>query len=190
MEVNFLLCVLFLLRISTCLKVDNLPYKNCSAILNITLHSDKDGSVGDEYRRSECPPWFRTDERGACQHGPLLDGIIHQDMSTLQTSILECNCMTEENGTFSVGACMYACSEHMHHGYYLLPCCVSELQDFTCADLNRRGHLCGECMEGHAIPVYSYDLHCVTCEDYLVEILTSGLSSTHSILCCGDSVLY
>ena len=166
MEVIWLLSVSFLLRISTCLIVDNVPYQNCSAILNVTLHSDKDGSVGDEYRRSECPPWFRTDERGACQRGPLLDGIIHQDMSTLQTSVMECNCMTEENGTFSVGACMYACSEHIHHGYYLLPCHVSELQNFTCADLNRCGHLCGECMEGHAIPVYSYDLHCVKCEDY------------------------
>ena len=166
MEVNLLLSILFLLRISTCLIVDNLPYKNCSAILNVTLHSDKDGSVGDEYRRSECPPWFRTDERGACQRGPLLDGIIHQDMSTLQTSIMECNCMTEENGTFSVGVCIYTCTKHISHGYYPLPCRVSELQNFTCADLNRRGHLCSECMEGHAIPVYSFDLRCVKCEDY------------------------
>ena len=166
MEVNLLLSISFLLRISTCLKVDNVPYQNCSSILNVTLHSDKDGSVGDEYRRSECPPWFRTDERGACQRGPLLDGIIHQDMSTLQTSIMECNCMTEENGTFSVGACIYKCTKHISHGYYPLPCRVSELQNFTCDDLNRRGHLCGECMDGYAIPVYSYDLHCVKCEDY------------------------
>ena len=155
-----------LLKVSTCLTIEFLQYKNCSTILNITLHSDKDVSVGDEYRRSECPPWFRTDERGGCQRGPLLDGIIHQDMSTLQTSIMECNCMTEENGTLSVGACIYTCTAYMYHGYYPLPCRVSELQNFTCADLNRRGHLCGECMEGYTIPVYSYDLHCVKCEDY------------------------
>ena len=166
MEVNLLLSISFLLRISTCLKVDNVPYKNCSSILNVTLHSDKDGSVGDEYRRSECPPWFRTDERGACQRGPLLDGIIHQDMSTLQTSLTECNCMTEEKGNFSVGVCIHKCAQRISHGYYPLPCRVSELQNFTCDDLNRRGHLCGECMDGYAIPVYSYDLHCVKCEDY------------------------
>ena len=75
----WLLSVSSLLRISICLTVDNLPYQKCSEILNITLHSDKDGSVGDEYRRSECPPWFRTDERGACQRGSLLDGIIHSN---------------------------------------------------------------------------------------------------------------
>ena len=160
MEMNILkqlLSVSLLLKISMCYAVDKLLYQNCSAIL------EKHG-VQNEYGKSECPPWFSTDQRGACQPGPELGGIIQQDMSTLQTSVSECSCMTEENGTLSVGAYMYTCIAL--RGYYPLPCHVTELQNVTCAPFNRRGHLCGQCMEGHAIPVYSYDLHCVKCEDY------------------------
>ena len=161
MEANIvkqLLSVSLLLKISMCYAVDKLLYQNCSAILE-----KQGGSVKNEYGKSKCPPWFSTDQRGACQPGPELGGIIQQDMSTLQTSVSECSCMTEENGTLSVGACTFTCTAL--RGYYPLPCHVTELQNVTCAPFNRRGHLCGQCMEGHAIPVYSYDLHCVKCED-------------------------
>ena len=51
-------------------------------------------------------------------------------------------------------------------GYYPLPCRVSKLQNFTCAGLNRRWTSCGRCEDGYAIPVYSYDLGCVKCDNY------------------------
>ena len=110
-----------------------------------------------------CPPWF-TNETGECLPGPTLGGIIQHDLLTLQTSLLECYCMTEEDGSLVVGACMYTCKAVM--GYNPLPCHVSQLENFTCADLHRYGKLCGQCEDGYAIPVYSYDLACVKCENY------------------------
>ena len=59
---------------------------------------------------------------------------------------------------------MYACNSNM--GYYPLPCTVPQLDNFMCADLNRHGRLCGRCKNGYALPVYSYDLACVKCDNY------------------------
>ena len=139
------------------LLLDSLEYRNCSAaLLNV---SERDQSLS----HNGCPPWF-TNETGECLPGPTLGGIIQHDLLTLQTSLLECYCMTEEDGGLVVGACMYTCKAVM--GYYPLPCRVSQLENFTCADLHRHGKLCGQCEDGYAIPVYSYDLACVKCENY------------------------
>ena len=143
-----------------CLLLDSLEYRNCSvALLNAPSMSERDQSLSHD----GCPPWF-TNETGECLPGPTLGGIIQHDLLTLQTSLLECYCMTEEGGSLVVGACMYTCKVLM--GYYPLPCHVSQLENFTCADLHRHGKLCGQCEDGYAIPVYSYDLACVKCENY------------------------
>ena len=137
--------------------------QNCSDILNISLqNAPPQMNVGDMFK---CPPWFQLDNQtGACHSGPQLGGIVQQDMLTLQTSLLECNCMTSEDGALFVGACLYTCNAIK--GYFPLPCHISELEDFMCADLNRRGYLCGQCIENYSLPVYSYEMKCVKCEDY------------------------
>ena len=63
-----------------------------------------------------------------------------------------------------VGACLYTCNAIK--GYFPLPCHISELEDFMCADLNRHGRICGQCIENYSLPVYSYEMKCVKCEDY------------------------
>ena len=143
--------------------LDNVDKRNCSNLLNIPLEQRMYEDYNDQLSGHSCPPWF-TNETGDCLPGPTLGGIIQQDTLTLQTSLLECYCMTEKDGVLAVGACLYTCKAVM--GYYPLPCRVSQLQNFTCGDLHRHGQLCGECEEGYAIPVYSYDLGCVKCEDY------------------------
>ena len=155
--------ILALIVTSSGLLLDNLKYKNCStALVNVPEYHTKTERDQD-LSHDCCPPWF-TNEAGECLPGPTLGGIIQHDLLTLQTSLLECYCMTEEDGSLIVGACMYTCKAVM--GYYPLPCHVSQLENFTCADLHRHGKLCGQCEDGYAIPVYSYDLACVKCENY------------------------
>ena len=155
--------ILALIVTSSGLLLENLKYKNCSrALVNVPeYHTKAERDQGLSH--DGCPPWF-TNETGECLPGPTLGGIIQHDLLTLQTSLLECYCMTEEDGSLVVGACMYTCKAVM--GYYPLPCHVSQLENFTCADLHRHGKLCGQCEDGYAIPVYSYDLACVKCENY------------------------
>ena len=156
--------ILALIITSSGLLLDNLKYRNCSttALVNVPeCHTKTERN--QDMSHDGCPPWF-TNETGECLPGPTLGGIIQHDLLTLQTSLLECYCMTEEDGSLVVGACMYTCKAVM--GYYPLPCHVSQLESFTCADLHRHGKLCGQCEDGYAIPVYSYDLACVKCENY------------------------
>ena len=144
-----------------------LKERNCSAALNIPIQR-RHQTMGTEAapgESAECPLWFhRGSQGGECEAGLKLGGIIWQNMATLQTYLLECNCMTQHNDTLAVGACLYTCNAIT--GYFPLPCDVTDLNNFTCAGLNREGQLCGQCIEGHAPPVYSYDLRCVECKDY------------------------
>ena len=148
------------------LNVQQLKDHNCSAALNIPIQR-RHHTMGTEAapgESAECPPWFHRGSQGAgCEAGPQLGGIVWQNMETLQTYLMECNCMTQSNGTLAVGACLYACNIL---GYFPLSCDVTDLNNFTCAGLNREGQLCGQCIEDHAPPVYSYDLRCVECKDY------------------------
>ena len=130
---------------------------NCSAVLN---RNNEKASL-----TLQCPPWFTPANDGTkCQPGPSLGGIIQQDLSTLQTKLPRCYCMTEEDGVLTLGVCMYTCNRIA--GYYALPCHVSQLQNSTCSYFKRRGHLCSQCIKGHALPVYSYEVKCVKCEQY------------------------
>ena len=161
-----LLCLLALQPLGA-LDVQQLKNHNCSAALNIPIQR-RHQTMGTEAapgESAECPPWFHRGSQGAgCEAGPQLGGIIWPNMETLQTYLLMCNCITQSNGTLAVGACLYTCNALT--GYFPLPCDATDLNNFTCAGLNREGQLCGQCIEGHAPPVYSYDLRCVECKDY------------------------
>ena len=137
--------------------------QNCSARLNISLHHP-DLSRGDNH--VECPPWFIPNNvTGGCSAGPPLDGLVQQEVTTLQTNVKQCHCMTEKDGFASVGFCFHTCLSLMP--YYTLPCHVSQLQNFTCPPyLNRHGQFCSKCIHGYANPAYSYSLSCVKCVDY------------------------
>ena len=155
---------LLLLNVGSKVLIDHetgLLKRNCSALLNISLFEDD--MSGD---KSECPPWFNRDnETGLCRAGPTLNGLIQQDMSTLQTSVMQCYCMTEENGVLAVGVCLYQCFSITP--YYLLPCQASQLQNYSCPPhLKRNGILCSKCIDRYAYPVYSYKMECVMCRDY------------------------
>ena len=70
----------------------------------------------------QCPPWFVWDNgTGSCNSGPPFRWFIHSlhDLSPTQTSIMECYCMTEEDGVLTVGFCLHMC---LALQYTALPC--------------------------------------------------------------------
>lgn len=140
--------------------------ENCSTALGISERFTQNFEKTDQDTLSECPPWWYQDRGNSgtkCIPGPNLNFIGH-NRATLQTVVLQCICMTEEENVLTVGACLYTCIAL--YGSYPLPCHTLQLNNFTCEDLYRRGRLCGECMEDYAPPVYSYNLECVHCKNY------------------------
>ena len=78
---------------------------------------------------------------------------------------MQCYCMTESNGSLTVGFCRHKCL--LRTAYYSLACNISELQNISCpVRFNRRGYLCSQCIGGYGFPVYSYSFGCVKCENF------------------------
>ena len=139
---------------------------NCTAVLNISNKELGHQHMPELTEESicECPPWqLWNNEMQVCKAKPLLQGIVVIE-NTLQTNILMVNCMTMHNSTLSLGTCLY--TSNALSSYFPLPCHASDLNKYMCADLKREGVLCSQCIKGYSLPVYSYDLKCVKCENY------------------------
>ena len=122
-----------------------------------------------------CPPWYRMTADGQCEQGENFNYLLNFQEHTQQTWLQTFYCMTtsKENQTTRtdvIGSCLYS-FDVRDSTYYPLPCNVSQLNDYMCADLNREGQLCGRCKEGFAPTVYSYTLSCVKCTDYRLNWL-------------------
>ena len=132
---SILLCILAIytagIRAFNVTNMVELIGQNCSAKLGIPIKTaNTDISTSD---RIECPPWFIGDQNGRlCRTGPNLDGLLQQDKETLQTQLLQFNCMTvtPDNSSLAVGACLYTCSAII--GYFPLPC-NTIISTITCA---------------------------------------------------------
>ena len=82
-------------------------------------------------------------------------------------TVLDCYCATYDsssNELLQVGACNFNCKNEDQNGtvdiLYHLP-----HDNEVCVSLNRTGALCGSCCEGHFVSAYSFDLHCMPCDN-------------------------
>ena len=83
-------------------------------------------------------------------------------------------CATYDNssGLISVAVCPFFKSDCFNvtrfnkHGHYVrLPDNISELNDYLCRPMNRKGRVCSECMDGYGPAVMSvgFDVQCANC---------------------------
>ena len=121
-------------------------------------------------QRDVCPPWFVPDNttRTGCScnsYGRDVKCLSDSDSLFLQLG----NCMTYNSATNTTeyGPCPYIARyniKYMDYGFYIqMPNNVSELNEFMCGPLNRRGPLCRNCIHGYGTALYSYTLECSKC---------------------------
>ena len=124
---------------------------------------------------SNCPPWFLPHRPMDMTHDN--DSFVCNCVDTLRKEI-QCDeveqrsyvsvgyCMTFDNATGLVysGACPY--SYFTVEAEVPLPQNVSELNEYLCGALNREGTLCGRCIKGYGVSVYSLDLQCSKCSQH------------------------
>lgn len=129
-----------------------------------------------------CPPWTvpGKDNLSQCVCGNDFHGVVHCN-SDLEVSVLFCYCITYNrhmNQTL-VGHCTASCTvgfmdSAVCRTHYRLHTNSSEMiNQEVCGEFNRRGQLCGECMEGYGPPVYSYSFTCVKCRksDFKINLI-------------------
>ena len=86
--------------------------------------------------------------------------------------VLRCYCLTADANTtlsaithYGVGACMYGCfkTNNIDTEYYTVH--FKDLTKGVCANFNREGLLCGQCIANHSPAVYSFSMRCVECQN-------------------------
>ena len=150
--------------------------RNCLLIIVLllcgTVLAKKESSNGQLQPAENCPTWtYFSNATQSCQCGD--NDNIHQmtscvkDVNSSKVGVFYRFCMTQNNEKTKVvvGACPYNKGGDGYESisaYHSLPSNVTELDRAMCG-LGRTGQLCGQCMEGHSPPVYSYYPQCVNC---------------------------
>ena len=142
-------------------------------VLSGALLGQKESSDSQLQTESHrCPTWtyFNSDTH-SCQCGDPVYRIIlcsTENVNASDVGILFRFCMTQnkELTKIVVGPCPYNNNANTYHNdttYVSLPSNVTELNRRICGRIGRTGQFCGQCIEGHSPPVYSYYPQCVNC---------------------------
>ena len=137
----------------------------CGALLG--QKKSNDGQQQTEIHR--CPTWTYFDNATHnCQCSTSVHNIVScfKDGNTSEVEVLFRFCVTQnkEHTKVVVGPCPYNTKASYHNTTYLsLPSDVTELDTVMCGSNGRTGQLCGQCMERHSPPVYSYHPQCINC---------------------------
>ena len=141
----------------------------CGALLG--QEESSDGQLQPESH--DCPTWtyFNSDTQ-RCQCGRRVHHFAScvADGNTSKVEVLVRFCMTQnkEQTKVVVGPCPYNSKPTLKNDvnldvYISVPRNITELDKALCGNTNRTGQLCGQCVEGHSPPVYSYYPQCVNC---------------------------
>ena len=116
-----------------------------------------------------CPPWFyydSTTKKCECFHHPNVKlGVICRDTKAL-INFGYCMTYNENDGITSLGQCASFLVHDRNvseRSYLRLPKNVSELNDYMCTPMNRKGLVCSECIDGFGPSVFSYGFQCTNC---------------------------
>ena len=143
----------------------------CGALLG--QEESRDGQLQTETQH--CPTWtYFNNKTHNCQCGKSVYHIISCVTygNTSEVKLLTRFCMTqnEKHTKVLVAPCpynnpklLYDPLTHTLNLYISLPNNLTELDKATCGLTSRTGQLCGQCVEGHSPPVYSYYPQCVNC---------------------------
>ena len=128
---------------------------------------------------NQCPPWTYYNasiQRCKCYNDEKDRGVSIVVCNEQESSLGYNYCMTydEESGTSTVSYCPYFTLQGHNisgHGLINLPDNISELNEYMCGPMNRKGIVCSECIDGYGLSVTSLKLQCSTCSSVRYGVL-------------------
>lgn len=129
---------------------------------------------------TECPPWFfynTTTNQCQCYNNQHLDKDIHCTETGVYIGLGNCMTYKANEGTF-FAKCFYFQLPHsrvLASGYLPLPRNISELNDFMCGPMYRKGRVCSECIDGYGPSVTSFGYKCTKCLELWKSLLLYAL---------------
>ena len=116
----------------------------------------------------QCPPWFfynATTKTCECYSSPSTDHIVKCTEREILLKLGYCMTYEEQNG-FYVGLCDDIKVDGLKitkDNYVRLPRNVSDLNDYMCGPMNRKGRMCSQCVDGFGLAVFSITHTCTNC---------------------------
>ena len=149
-------------------------------MLFTALSSSTDTELSSSVDDSGCPLWtYRHEAHSKCHCGATLNGKVKCSLNTSTVALFYSLCMTydlDHDETFA-GYCPYSVIANLRSSTYQLPMKQKDnLTNKSCGDWKRKGKLCSQCMKGYGLPLYSYYLECVECNDFWVTGLLKFLA--------------
>ena len=119
------------------------------------------------YDQDPCPPWFHYNwDTQTCQCLAFYAARCFDNKAYLSAGF--CATYDEETKTLSLSTCPYhgfTISKHDRHWYTQLPENVSELNNYMCGPLNRKGRVCSECRDGFGFAATSIGFQYFECSN-------------------------
>ena len=82
-----------------------------------------------------------------------------------------CATSTEQEGLYYAGSCPFIHTENNTDRLFSeLPSDPDLLNDTMCGPYNRKGLLCGRCIDGYGPAVYSLDMKCANCSKHAISV--------------------
>ena len=116
-----------------------------------------------------CPTWFYfSNITQRCECGVSSGGVnCYQQAMVVTMEFDYCATFSGQEGVFYAGYCPYSYKfNHSNEWYSLLTGDPDLLNEAMCGPYNRRGLLCGECVDGYGPGVYTFDRKCVDCSKF------------------------
>ena len=116
---------------------------------------------------ASCPTWFYyNNTTQQCECGAPFSGKVHCNQQERKAEIENgfCATSTEQEGQYYAGYCPLRHTENKTDRMFSeLPSDPDLLNDTMCGPYNRKGLLCGRCIDGYGPAVYSLNMKCANC---------------------------
>ena len=123
-----------------------------------------EGHLNDEYNKTCFTFWRELEKYHIVKY--------HNSNCSNKVDVLRCYCLSADTNNapsaithYGIGTCMYGCfrTNNIETEYYTVH--FKDLTKGVCANFNREGLLCGQCIANHSPAVYSFSMRCVECQN-------------------------
>ena len=122
-----------------------------------------------------CPTWFLfNNSTQQCECGTLKPWGIRCDQQEMKVEVASGYCVSYLHGRYYAGGCSYAHSVNSTDRVFtVVPNEPDKLDEAMCGSYDRKGLLCGRCIDGYGPAVYSLDQRCADCSKLSVGLAVS-----------------
>ena len=110
-----------------------------------------------------CPTWhYYKNTTGKCECGYLLK--CTSDLNKVEITGTYCATPLGQDGDYYIGGSLFLYTyKNSSRASSEMPGNISQLEEAMCSPHNRRGFMCGECIDGYGPAVFSPTMKCVNC---------------------------